>query len=75
MAKRAAAGDSANVPGTRMSTAFGLVIPDPVSVIPGSTRDPVLRCDWIADQVRNDKDGRNDKNMQDLVAGALSAAA
>jgi hypothetical protein len=35
----------------------------------------VLRRDWIADQVRNDKDGRNDKNMQDLVAGALSAAA
>ena len=34
MGKRAATDDSANVPGTRMSTAFGLVIPDPVSVIP-----------------------------------------
>ena len=38
-------------------------------------RDPLPRHHWIADQVRNDKDGRNDKNMQDLVAGALSAAA
>jgi hypothetical protein len=51
-----------------MSTAFGLVIPDPVSVIPDlvvvipapdqvrgfNIRDPVLRRDWIAGQARND---------------------
>ena len=68
MGKRAATDDSANVPGTRMSTAFGLVIPDPVSVIPDlvvvipapdqvrgfNIRDPVLRRDWIAGQARND---------------------
>ena len=31
------------------------VIPTSPFVIPDSIRDPVLRRDWIADQVRNDK--------------------
>ena len=36
------------------------VIPDSATVIPDSIRDPVVRQDWIADQVRNDKGVRND---------------
>ena len=36
------------------------VTPDSISVIPDSIRDPVVRQDWIADQVRNDSGVRND---------------
>ena len=36
------------------------VILDSATVIPDSIRDPVVRQDWIADQVRNDNGGRND---------------
>ena len=37
------------------------VIPECFTVIPDSIRDPVLREHWIADLVRNDRLGRNDR--------------
>jgi hypothetical protein len=50
------------------------VIPDSASVIPApdqvrgfNIRDPVVRQDWIADQVRNDNGVRNDSAASVLM--------